>query len=133
MRVVILGCGRVGARLAGALDAEGHAVSIIDLKLDAFERLPPKFSGHVVLGEGIDYDVLRQAGIERADAFLALSDNDNSNIMAGQIAQCVFHVGRVIARIYDPGRNESFRALGLETVCPTRVGVDRIEALLGTA
>lgn len=131
MRVVILGCGRVGARLAGALDSEGHTVSVIDLKLDAFERLPASFGGQAVLGEGIDYDVLRQAGIEVADAFIALSDNDNSNIMASQIAGRVFHVGRVITRIYDPGRNQSFRALGLETVCPTRVGVERIEALLG--
>jgi len=116
MQVVILGCGRVGARLAGILDAEGH---------------PAKFGGQAVLGEGIDYDVLRQAGIETADAFLALSDNDNSNIMASQIAQRVFQVKRVIVRIYDPGRNESFRDMGLETMCPTRVGVDRIEALLG--
>jgi trk system potassium uptake protein TrkA len=131
MRVVIFGCGRVGARLAGTLDAEGHSISVIDLKLESFDRLPAKFNGQTVLGEGVDYDVLRQAGIESADAFLALSDNDNSNIMASQIAQCVFHVGRVITRIYDPGRNESFRALGLETVCPTRVGVERIETLLG--
>ncbi len=130
MQVVILGCGRVGARLAGMMDAEGHSVSIIDLKLESFDRLPAKFGGQAVLGEGIDYDVLRQAGIETADAFLALSDNDNSNIMASQIAQCVFHVGRVIVRIYDPERNESFRTMGLETMCPTRVGVERIEALL---
>ncbi|HEY8283779.1 MAG TPA: TrkA family potassium uptake protein [Chloroflexota bacterium] len=130
MQVVILGCGRVGARLAGMMDAEGHSVSIIDLKLESFDRLPAKFGGQAVLGEGIDYDVLRQAGIETADAFLALSDNDNSNIMASQIAQCVFHVGRVIVRIYDPERNESFRNMGLETMCPTRVGVERIEALL---
>ena len=131
MRVIIMGCGRVGARLAGMLDAEGHPVSVIDLRLDAFERLPAKFGGNTVLGEGIDYDVLRQAGIEEADAFLALSHNDNSNIMASQIAKSVFHVGRVITRIYDPSRNESFRALGLETLCPTRLGVERIEALLG--
>jgi trk system potassium uptake protein len=131
MRVIIMGCGRVGARLAGMLDAEGHVVSVIDLRLDAFERLPAKFNGHTVLGEGIDYDVLRQAGIGQADAFLALSNNDNSNIMASQIARSVFQVGRVITRIYDPSRNQSFRALGLETLCPTKLGVDRIEALLG--
>ena len=131
MHVIIMGCGRVGARLAGMLDAEGHVVSVIDLRLDAFERLPAKFNGHTVLGEGIDYDVLRQAGIGQADAFLALSNNDNSNIMASQIARSVFQVGRVITRIYDPSRNQSFRALGLETLCPTKLGVDRIEALLG--
>ncbi|HXT34065.1 MAG TPA: TrkA family potassium uptake protein [Chloroflexota bacterium] len=130
MHVVILGCGRVGARLAGMLDAEGHSVSVIDVNLESFDRLPTKFGGQAVLGEGIDYDVLRQAGIETADAFLALSDNDNSNIMASQIAQRVFQVKRVIVRIYDPERNESFRELGLETLCPTRVSVERIEALL---
>src|SRR6185437_7104075 len=130
MRVIIMGCGRVGARLAGMLDSEGHTVGVIDLRLDAFERLPAKFSGNTVLGEGIDYDVLRHAGIEQADAFLALSNNDNSNIMASQIAKSVFHVGRVITRIYDPSRNQSFRALGLETLCPTKLGVDRNQALL---
>ena len=130
MRVVILGCGRVGARLAGMLDAE-HEVSIIDTSLEAFERLPAAFRGLVVLGEGVDYDVLKQAGIARADAFLTLSNDDNTNIMAAQVAKEVFRVPRVITRIYDPARQDTYNALGLQSICPTRVGVARIEQLLG--
>jgi len=131
MRVVILGCGRVGARLAGLLDAAGHHVSIIDRNMEAFERLPAKFGGSVVLGNGIDVDVLVQAGIDRADALCALSNSDNTNIMASQVAREVFHMPRVITRIYDPARQDTFRSVGLETVCPTRVGVTQIEALIG--
>jgi trk system potassium uptake protein TrkA len=130
MRVVILGCGRVGARIAARLDSEKHTVSIIDTTLEAFERLPGEFRGQVVLGEGIDFDVLREAGIDRADAFCALSDNDNTNIMASQIAKQVFHVDRVITRVYDPVRTDTYKALGLETFCPTRIGVARIERLI---
>ncbi len=123
MRVVILGCGRVGARLAGMLEAAGHRVSIIDKEMEAFERLPPRFSGLVVLGNGIDEDILEQAGVDRADAMCALTNSDNTNIMASQVAREVFNVPRVITRIYDPERQDTFRMAGLETVCPTRVGV----------
>jgi trk system potassium uptake protein TrkA len=131
MRVVILGCGRVGARLAGMLDSAGHQVSMIDKYMEAFERLPPKFSGLAVLGNGIDEDILVQAGIDKADALCALTNSDNTNIMASQVAREVFHVPRVITRIYDPERQDTFRSAGLETVCPTRVGVAQIEALIG--
>ena len=131
MRVVILGCGRVGARLAAMLDDEQHVVSVIDSALEAFERLPPSFQGLAVQGVGVDYDILRQAGIERADAFCALSNDDNTNIMASQVAKEVFKVSRVITRIYDPLRQATYRALGLESICPTRMGVTRIENLLG--
>jgi trk system potassium uptake protein TrkA len=131
MFVVIVGCGRVGARLSGMLDAAGHKVNIIDQNIESFERLPANFSGGVVLGHGIDVGVLSQAGIEQADALCALSDSDNTNIMASQVAREVFHVPRVITRIYDPERQDTFRSLGLETVCPTRVGVAQIEALIG--
>jgi trk system potassium uptake protein TrkA len=93
--------------------------------------LPSSYSGNVVLGEGVDYDILRQAGIERADAFCALSNDDNTNIMASQVAREVFHVRRVITRIYDPSRQDTYRTLGLETICPTRMGVNHIEGLLG--
>jgi trk system potassium uptake protein TrkA len=132
MRVVILGCGRVGARIGARLDSEKHTVSIIDVAPEAFERLPGDFHGRVVLGEGIDFDVLREAGIERADAFCALSDSDNTNIMASEIAREVFHVGRVITRMYDPVRSDTFKALGLETFCPTRIGVAKIERMIET-
>jgi trk system potassium uptake protein TrkA len=131
MHVVILGCGRVGSRLAGMLDAAGHKVSMVDRTIEAFERLPERFAGKVVLGNGIDVDVLVQAGIEKADALCTLSNSDNTNIMASQVARELFHVPRVITRIYDPERQETFRAMGLETVCPTRTGVSQIEALIG--
>ncbi|HWE60092.1 MAG TPA: TrkA family potassium uptake protein [Chloroflexota bacterium] len=131
MNVVILGCGRVGARLAAMLDKNGHRVSVIDRTLEAFDRLPNDFKGLVVLGQGVDQDILSQAGIEQADAFCTLSNDDNINIMASQVATAVFHVPRVITRIYDPRRQDTYTTLGLESICPTRVGVDRIEQLLG--
>jgi trk system potassium uptake protein TrkA len=103
---------------------------MIDVNMESFERLPESFGGQVVLGNGIDFDILNQAGIEKADALCALSNYDNTNIMASQIAREVFHVPRVITRIYDPARQDTFRELGLETVCPTRAGVAQIEALI---
>jgi trk system potassium uptake protein TrkA len=131
MRVVIVGCGRVGARLAGMLEAANHQVNVIDKNMEAFERLPSGFAGTVVLGNGIDEDILVQAGIDKADALCALTNSDNTNIMTSQVAREVFHLSRVITRIYDPERQDTFRAAGLETVCPTRVGVSQIEALIG--
>jgi trk system potassium uptake protein TrkA len=119
MNFVILGCGRVGSRMATVLDKQGHTVSIIDLKQDSFKRLPSDFGGKAVLGIGIDEDVLRNAGIEHADVFAAVTNGDNTNIMASQIAKELYNVPRVIARIYDPVREESYHTLGLETICPT--------------
>ncbi|MEW6232803.1 MAG: TrkA family potassium uptake protein [Chloroflexota bacterium] len=122
MNVVILGCGRVGAALATMLDAEGHSVTVIDQNSDAFRRLGAGYKGNMVLGTGIDEDVLRSAGIEKADAFAAVTNGDNTNIMASQIASTIFHVPRVVTRIYDPIREETYRTLGLDTICPTSVG-----------
>jgi trk system potassium uptake protein TrkA len=131
VRFVILGCGRVGARLATTLDAEGHEVSIIDRNPDAFRRfLPESFGGQAVVGVGIDEDVMRRAGIERADVFVAATDLDNVNAMAGQIAQHIFGVPRVIARMYDPFREELYQAIGLTTVCPTTEGARRVKEML---
>ena len=131
VRVVILGCGRVGARLANSLDAEGHTVSIIDRNADAFRRfLSSSFGGRAVVGIGIDEDVLRRAGIEEADVFVAATNLDNVNAMASQIAQHVFKVPKVIARMYDPVREEVYQTLGLTTVCPTVVGAERIKEML---
>ncbi len=130
MRVVILGCGRVGARLATRLDAEGHEVAIIDRNQDSFTRLGADYSGSMVLGTGIDEDVLRKAGIERADAFIAVTNGDNTNAMAAQIAKQVFRVPRVVARLYDPIRDETYRTLGLETVSPTLIGVQTIMEMI---
>ena len=131
MNVVILGCGRVGARLARMLDAEGHKVAIIDRNVDAFRRfLDESYKGEAVIGIGIDEDILRRAGIEQADVFVAATDLDNVNAMASQIAHHVFKVPRVIARMYDPIRDEVYQALGLTTVCPTTVGAQRIKEML---
>lgn len=119
MNVVIMGCGRVGARIATLLDNAGNAVTVIDTDSRAFRRLPPGFGGETIIGTGIDEDVLRRAGIEEADAFVAVTNGDNRNIMAAQVAQLIFEVPEVICRIYDPVREETYRRLGLTTVCPT--------------
>jgi trk system potassium uptake protein len=122
MRVVILGCGRVGSTLALMLDSEGHEVSIIDMEPSAFRRLGESFGGRAIAGVGISADVLRDAGIENASAFLAVTNGDNTNIMAAQIAKVLFQVPRVMARIYDPLRAEVYREVGIETLCITTLG-----------
>lgn len=131
MRIVIVGCGRVGARLATSLSREGHIVGIVDNKNDSFQRrLSVDFRGTVVLGNGIDEDVLRRAGIEQADAFAAVTDDDNTNIMSSQMAQAIFHVKKVVCRIYDPMRNETYRLLGLQTVAPVLLAANKIRDLV---
>ncbi len=132
MRVVILGCGRTGAYLARMLVAEGHQVTVVDKNSAAFARLGPDFPGNLVLGMGVDEDVLRRAGIEQADAFVAVTDGDNTNIMAAQVVKEIFSVPKVICRIYDPLRDEIYHALGLETICPTVLGVNRIKDILAS-
>ncbi|MEO7020060.1 MAG: TrkA family potassium uptake protein [Ktedonobacteraceae bacterium] len=122
MNIVILGCGRVGATLATMMDRTGHTVSVIDQSGDAFQRLPSAFSGNLIIGNGVDEDVLVRAGIKKADAFVAVTNGDNRNIMASQIAREIFHVQKVMCRIYDPIREETYRELGLETICPTIMG-----------
>ena len=119
MNVVIMGCGRVGARVASILDHNGHSITVIDTNRDAFKRLSPEFSGDTVIGTGIDEDILKSAGIEQADAFVAVTNGDNRNIMAAQVARIMFKVPQVIVRIYDPVREDTYRRLGLSTVCPT--------------
>jgi len=125
MKVVIMGCGRVGAQLANQLDAEGHDVTVLDLRARQFERfLVPTFSGRKVIGDGRDQDVLRDAGVEGADAFVACTAGDNRNVMAAQIAKLIFNVPRVVCRIYDPMREELYKMLGLRTISPTKVGAE---------
>jgi trk system potassium uptake protein TrkA len=119
VKIVIVGSGRVGSRVAVEFDRQGHDVSVIDSASHAFRRLPESFRGQSVLGTGIDEDVLRTAGVESADVFVAVTDNDNTNIMSAQIARTVFSIQRVIVRIYDPVRAEIFRGLGLNVICPT--------------
>ena len=121
MKVVIMGCGRVGAQLASLLDSEGHQVMVIDLDAYSFRRLPRSFRGTALLGNGIDEEALKRAGIQEADAFFALTQGDNRNIMAAQIVKHIFKVPRVICRIYDPLRKEIYVALGLEAISPTTI------------
>ena len=119
MKVIIMGCGRVGARLAGLLDSDGHTVTILDTNAYSFRRLPPTFSGTALIGSGIDEEALKKADIEEADAFVAVTQGDNRNVMASQIAKHIFNVPKVICRIYDPIRQELYNTLGIEAFSPT--------------
>jgi trk system potassium uptake protein TrkA len=126
VHVVIMGCGRVGSTLAHTLEARGHSVAVIDQNSDAFRRLGPDFAGTTVTGVGFDDDVLRQAGVERADAFAAVSSGDNSNIISARLARETFGVSRVAARIYDQRRAEVYERLGIPTVATVRWTADRM-------
>ena len=119
MKVIIMGCGRVGAQLAALLDSDGHSVTILDTEAYSFRRLPPTFGGTALIGNGIDEEVLKTAGIGEADVFVALTQGDNRNVMAAQIAKHIFNVPKVICRIYDPIRRELYSTLGLEAFSPT--------------
>ena len=130
MKVVIMGCGRVGAALATMLDADRHDVTVLDVRQDAFRRLPPEFKGRRHTGNGIDQDVLARIGLAQADAFVATTQGDNRNVMATQIAKHVFGVCRTLCRIYDPIREEIYNELGLETISPTLVGARMLKELL---
>ncbi|RIE10545.1 TrkA family potassium uptake protein [Candidatus Cryosericum hinesii] len=119
MYIIIVGCGRLGAQLATKLSEEGHDVAVVDRNPGNFSRLSDEFNGATVTGVGFDIEVLKSAGIEHADGFAAVTDGDNMNIMAAQVAKTIFKVPMVIARVFDPVKGETYRALGLETVCPT--------------
>jgi trk system potassium uptake protein TrkA len=130
MKVVIMGCGRVGGELATLLDREGHEVTVLDMSANAFGRLPADFHGTTVVGNGIDVDVLRRIGTGESDAFVSVTQGDNRNVMAAQIAQTIFHVKQVVCRIYDPIREEMYHSLGLETISPTKVGARLLKEAL---
>lgn len=133
LKIVILGCGRVGSTLAKQLGQEGHSITIIDLTRDAFRRLGTKFTGQKIVGTGLDQDTLRLAGIESADVFISVTSGDNTNVMGAQIAHEVFGIPKVIARIYDPIRAQAYREMGITTLCTTTLaaGMIRAEALGG--
>ncbi|CAB4887053.1 unannotated protein [freshwater metagenome] len=126
MHVVIMGCGRVGSLLALELEANGHSVAVIDQSKEAFRRLGPDFKGRTVTGVGFDRDTLLEAGIEGADAFAAVSNGDNSNILAARVARESYGVTNVVARIYDPGRAEIYQRLGIPTVATVIWATDQI-------
>ena len=126
VHVVIMGCGRVGSTLARSLEDRNHTVAIIDSNPDAFRRLGPTFRGTKVTGVGFDQDVLDRAGIDKADAFAAVSSGDNSNIIAARVARETFGIQSVVARIYDPGRAEVYQRLGITTVATVKWTADQI-------
>jgi trk system potassium uptake protein TrkA len=121
-----MGCGRVGSSLAVELEAAGHTVSVIDQAREAFRRLGPNFKGRTVTGVGFDRDTLLEAGIQDADAFAAVSNGDNSNILAARVARETYGVHNVVARIYDPGRAEIYQRLGIPTVATVLWATDQI-------
>jgi len=133
--VVIAGCGRFGSTLAVRLSQERHEVAVVDVSTEQFERfLPADFGGRTILGDAIDEDVLRDAGIETADGFVAAMHGDNHNLMAAQIAKVRFGVRRIVARCNDPVRAEIYQGLGLATMCPSLLGAAAMyEAIMSDA
>lgn len=130
MNILIVGCGKVGSRLASVLSEEGHDVSVVDRNEKNLELLNDDYSGLTTVGVPIDQDVLKKAGIESCDAVAAVSQDDNVNIMCSQLARELFHVPSVLARIYDPRREDVFSHFGLHTVCPTNLTVSAIRSAL---
>jgi len=130
VHVVIMGCGRVGSALAAGLESAGHEVTVVDQEASSFARLGPGFRGTTVTGVGFDRDTLQEAGIERAQAFAAVSSGDNSNIIAARVARETFGVERVVARIYDPRRADVYERLGIPTVRTVRWAADQALRLL---
>lgn len=130
MRVIVVGCGRVGAALAVRLGASGHDVRVVDRDPNARRLLPRNFSGEFVTGNGYSRAVLHRGGVEEADAFIAVTSGDNSNIVAARTAKEEYHVPIVIARIYDPHRADIYRDVGIPTVASVRWTVERILQML---
>lgn len=130
MKVIIMGCGRVGAQLAALLDKEGHEVIALDTDTYSFRRLPSDFKGQALLGSGLEEEFLKKAGIETADAFVAVTEGDNRNVMAAQIAKKIFNVPKVLCRIYDPLRRDLYTILGLEALSPTTIFAELLKEKL---
>jgi trk system potassium uptake protein len=131
VRIVIVGCGRVGAELATNFDKSGHDVVILDLSTEAFDRLASSFRGSAVRGDGTDEDVLERSGAKDADVFIAMTEGDNRNVMAAQLAHEAFGIRQVIAKINDPVRAEAYADLGIATLCRTNLMSDAIDTYLG--
>ncbi len=131
MRAIIVGCGRVGAGLADALSRDGHDVTIIDVNVRAFYRLNADFRGQAVRGDGTDEDVLRRAGATSADYFFALTEGDNRNALAAQLARDTLRIPHVVAKINDPVRAAAYRTMGLAVICRTSMMVDRLSRETG--
>ncbi len=131
MRAIVVGCGRVGAGVAELLARAGHEVTVIDISSEAFTRLEPDFPGQAIRADGTEEDVLRRAGTDGADMFFALTEGDNRNVLAAQLANETFKVKRVVAKINDPVRAEAYTTLGLATICRTRLMIDALAQYSG--
>lgn len=127
---IIIGCGRLGANLANTLSDSGEDVLIIDKNKDSFRKLSPAFGGLTLNGDATDLDVLQEAQISNATAVIAVTNNDNANILVAQIAREIFHIERVIARLYDPEREYVYREFGIDTICPAILSVKEIDKIL---
>jgi len=130
MKVIVMGCGRIGSQVSQLLSEQGHDVTIIDHDDNSEGRLGSNFKGRIIKGLGFDHSILLQAGIEQAEGFVSASQSDNANIVAARIARNIFHVPRVVARLYDPRRAEIYQRLGLTTISSTNWGAERIFQVL---
>jgi trk system potassium uptake protein len=130
MRIIIIGCGRMGSGLAQLMGMRGHAVTVVDKSRAAFERLGPTFKGQTIVGVGFDRDILLKAGIERADGLAAVTESDEANVVSARLASQIFRVPKVVARLYDPRKAEIYRRLGVQTISTTIWGINRIANLL---
>jgi trk system potassium uptake protein TrkA len=130
MMIIIVGCGRMGTQLAQTMVLRGHSVTVIDKDPAAFSRLGPNFKGSTLVGIAFDRDILVQAGIQRADAFAAVTASDEANVVAARLAKYVFRVPRVVARVYEPRKAEIYRRFGLQTISPTSLGAERLAELI---
>ncbi len=130
MQIIVIGCGKVGAKFAHTLSADGHEIIVVTNDVKSLKNLAPDFDGITLTGVPIDQDVLKSAGIETADALVAVTEDDNTNIMVCQVAKEIFKVPKVIARIYNPEREHVFHQFGLETICPTDITVNVMRSLV---
>ena len=130
MRICVLGCGRMGALTANTMCAEGHEVTVIDKNADAFKRLSPDFTGHKIVGNGLEKSTLIKAHLENMDAFVATTNYDTRNILGATIAKKIFSVPKVVARFYDQDIAKIFNAFGIETVCVTSIGSQMVENII---
>jgi trk system potassium uptake protein TrkA len=130
MKIIIIGCGRTGSGLGEILTARGHSVTIVDRDPSAFERLPPSFKGNTLEGVGFDRRVLLDAGIKYSDGLAAVTNSDETNIVVARLARRVFRVPRVVARVYDPGKVDVYRRLGVHIVAHVRWGISRMAELI---
>ena len=130
MYIIIVGCSRVGITMAQALDNEGHNIVVIDRSRESLQKLGRSFSGITLVGNGFAPEILKEAGAERADALLAVTDNDNTNIVSAQVAKKFFKIEKVFARIYDPSRAEIYQKMGVEVLSATKLVVEKLREMV---